>query len=101
MVKSEVTTEEEVDHRRGFPQCTVFEVVCVIWSPLLSSQLPSPWASLFRAAKAFRVTWSKRKCEAFPARSPQIRHRNELTDRDWENAVHAGTRKSSQLMKER
>ena len=24
---------------------------------------------------------------AFPARSPRIRHRNELTERDWENAV--------------
>ena len=23
----------------------------------------------------------------FPDRSPQIRHRNELTERDWENAV--------------
>ena len=23
----------------------------------------------------------------FPARSPRIRHRNELTERDWENAV--------------
>ena len=24
---------------------------------------------------------------AFPARSPRIRHQNELIDRDWENAV--------------
>ena len=24
---------------------------------------------------------------AFPARSPRIRQRNELTDRDWENTV--------------
>ena len=24
---------------------------------------------------------------AFPARSPRIRHRNKLTERDWENAV--------------
>ena len=23
----------------------------------------------------------------FPARSPRIRHRNKLTERDWENAV--------------
>ena len=23
----------------------------------------------------------------FPARSPRIRHRNELTERDWENTV--------------
>ena len=23
----------------------------------------------------------------FPDRSPRIRHRNELTERDWENAV--------------
>ena len=29
-----------------------------------------------------------RKCEfVFPARSPRIRHRNELTERDWQNAV--------------
>ena len=27
-------------------------------------KLPSPDASLFRAAKAFRVTWPKRRCEA-------------------------------------
>ena len=38
----------------------------------LSFPLPSPEASIFRAAKAFRVTWSKR---------------SELTERDWENAV--------------
>ena len=33
---------------------------------------------------------SRGPCEnarPFPARSPRIRHRNELTDRDWENAV--------------
>ena len=29
----------------------------------------------------------KRKCEAFSARSTRIRHRSELTERDWENAV--------------
>ena len=34
----------------------------------------------YSAAKAFRVTWSKR-C------SPRIRHRSELTERDWEIAV--------------
>ena len=44
-------------------------------------KLPSLWASSFCAAKAFRVTWSKRKC------LPRMRHRNELTDTDWENAV--------------
>ena len=38
----------------------------------LSFPLPSPEASLFRAAKVFQVTWSKR---------------SELTERDWENAV--------------
>ena len=27
-------------------------------------KLPRPYASLFRAAKAFRVTWPKRRCEA-------------------------------------
>ena len=39
--------------------------------------------------KRFGVTWSDRKCEenVFPDRSPRIRHRNELTERDWENAV--------------
>jgi len=34
---------------------------------------------------------SRGPCEnvrAFPTRSPRIRHRNELTERDWENAVH-------------
>ena len=41
------------------------------------SRLPSPKASLFRVAKAFRVTWSK----------PLLRHRSELTERDCENAV--------------
>ena len=33
---------------------------------------------------------SRGPCEnvrAFPALSPRIRHRNELTERDWENAV--------------
>ena len=33
---------------------------------------------------------SRGPCEnvrAFPARSPRIRHRNELTEKDWENAV--------------
>ena len=30
----------------------------------LTELLPSPQASLFRAAKAFWVTWSDRKCEA-------------------------------------
>ena len=49
--------------------------------------VPRP-PKFFLAAKAFRVTWSMRKCEfVFPSRSPRIRHRNELTERDWENAV--------------
>ena len=43
--------------------------------PLMKQLLPSSKASLFRAAKAFGVTW------------PRIRNRNELTERDWENAV--------------
>ena len=46
--------------------------------------LPSCWASLFRAAKSFLVTWSKQRC---PARSPRTRHRSELTERVWEDAV--------------
>ena len=40
----------------------------------LSLELPSPLALLFRAANAFRVTWSE----------PQIRHRSELTEEAWE-----------------
>ena len=50
---------------------------------ILIQTLPSPQASLFPTPKAFRVTWSWRKCE----RSLRIRHRSELTERDWENAV--------------
>ena len=50
-------------------------------------QLPTSSGLIFLAAKAFRVTWSMRICEAFPARSPRMRHRNELTESDWENAV--------------
>ena len=33
----------------------------------------------------------------FPARSPRIRHRSELTERDWENAVQE-TRQESWLI---
>ena len=49
--------------------------------------LPSPLASLFCAANSFRVTWPKRRSEAFPARSPRIRHRSELSQKASENAV--------------
>ena len=49
--------------------------------------MPSPEALLFRAAKAFRVTWSKRKWEAVSHPFVRIRHRSGLTERDWENAV--------------
>ena len=59
----------------------------VVLSRIVDIYLPSPLASFFLAAKAFRVTWSMRKCEAFPVPSPRIRHRNELTERDWENAI--------------
>ena len=38
----------------------------------------------FRTAKTFWVKWSN----VFPARSPWIHHQSELTERDWENAVH-------------
>ena len=38
--------------------------------------MPCPQASLFRAANAFRVTWSER-----------VRHRNALTEIAWEDAV--------------
>ena len=39
-----------------------------------------PQASLFRAANAFRITWSERVFS-------QIRHRNALTEIAWEDAV--------------
>ena len=42
----------------------------------LSAVLPCPQALLFRAAHAFRVTWSER-----------VRHRNALTEIAWEDAV--------------
>ena len=35
-----------------------------------------------------RPMWSERKSEAFPARSPRIRHRGELTEKAWKNALH-------------
>ena len=54
-------------------------VVARGWNTLPSSYRPH----YFRAAKAFRVTWSN----VFPARLPRIHHRSELTERDWENAV--------------
>ena len=53
----------------------------VVNSDVLST-LPSPLASLFRAAKAFRVTYSKRRCFP-PVRLGYV----ELAERDWENAV--------------
>ena len=46
----------------------------------LGEALPSLLASLFRAVYVFRVTWSKRF-------SSRIRHRNELTEKAWEDAV--------------
>ena len=46
----------------------------------LGEGLPSLLASLFRAVYAFRVTWSERF-------SSRIRHRNELTEKAWEDAV--------------
>ena len=49
------------------------------WNTLPSSYKPH----YFCAAKAFWVLWSN----VFPARLPQIHHRSELTERDWENAV--------------
>ena len=35
-----------------------------------------PWAAIFRLIDSFRVTWSG------------IRHRNQLTAKAWEKAVH-------------
>ena len=46
----------------------------------LGEALPSLLASLFRAVYAFRVTWSERF-------SSRIRHRNELTEKAWEDAA--------------
>ena len=46
----------------------------------LGEALPSLLASLFRAVYAFRVTWSERF-------SSRIRHRNELTEKAWKDAV--------------
>ena len=43
-------------------------------------RLPSPQASLFHAAYAFRITWS-------------ARHRNALTEKAWEDAVTSLRRK--------
>ena len=48
---------------------------------LIGVFLPSPYDSLFRADIAFRVTWSERRSEAFPAHSPLIRHGSELTEK--------------------
>ena len=44
--------------------------------------LPCPWASLFRAANAFRVTWSERVFFF-----SQIRQGNALNEIAWEDAV--------------
>ena len=46
----------------------------------LGEALPSLLASLFRAAYAFQVTRSERF-------SSRIRHRHELTEKTWEDAV--------------
>ena len=46
----------------------------------LGEALPILLASLFRAVYVFRVTWSERF-------SSRIRHRNELTEKAWEDAV--------------
>lgn len=50
--------------------------VCVA---LEDRAFPSPLASLFRVASAFRVTRS--------GRSPGIRHRKSLTEKAWKHAV--------------
>ena len=59
------------------PSCTFIaylEIRQVEWL------LPSPLASLLRAADAFRVTWSE-------DRSSRIRHGNALTEKAWEDAI--------------
>ena len=37
--------------------------------------------------KRFGSRGPSENVKMFPARSPRIRHRSELTERDWENAV--------------
>ena len=39
-----------------------------------------------RAADAFRVTWPGKVFES-PGHSSRLRHRNELTEKTWEDAV--------------
>ena len=68
-------------HERRATQCyqrNIVSIVLFMSRNFLEYVLPSLLASLFRVAKAFRVPWSKRA---------RIRHRSELTKRDWENAV--------------
>ena len=68
-----------------------FQIACVqLPAPLRKNRrrfclVPRPHYSA--RAKAFWVTWSDRKCETSDTVRPRIRHRNELTERDWENAV--------------
>ena len=51
----------------------------------ISCLVPRPHYSA--RPKRFGSPGPSENVRPFPARSPRIRHRNELTDRDWENAV--------------
>ena len=61
-------------------------LVLVQWKDLY---LPSPLASLFRAAYPFRVTWSEPGFERLylPGRLSRIHHRNALTEKAWEGVA--------------
>ena len=54
----------------------MYHVSCLVSRPHFSSR-----------PKRFGSRGPCKNVRAFPARSPRIRHGNELTERDWENAV--------------
>ena len=56
--------------------------------------MPCPYASLFRAANAFPVTWSERVFS-------QIRHRNAFNGIAWEDAEHGLGMAMSTLVSEK
>ena len=65
------------------------------------NELPASFASfasLLRAADAFRVTWSGKVFES-PGHSSQLRHRNELTEKAWEDAVQGIGKERDRSMK--
>lgn len=56
------------------------------FSKTLRKYLPSFYASLFRTANAFRVTWCERRSEVSRS-SSRIIHRSKLTDKTWEKVM--------------